>query len=67
MTFAKTLKRETAGGYEITATENYDKFCSVPYYRIEVGKVGDPIVLWTYNTAATTWRRKFKQVVEEFK
>lgn len=66
MTFTKTLKETTKNGIQVQATENYDKYSSAPYYKIVIAKEGDPCALYVIDTARTTWRRKFRQTVEEF-
>lgn len=60
MTFCKVLKQSTIGPDTVTAYENYDKFCSVPYYEIVVSR--DGIGYQVEKTAKTTWRRKFKEM-----
>ena len=60
MTFCKLLAETEKDGKNISAWENTEKFSAVPYYEIYVSENG--IVLQTYKTARTTWKRKYKEL-----
>lgn len=62
MTFCKVLKQATIGGYTVTAYENTEKFCTVPYYEIVTDR--DGIAVDVEKTAKSTWRRKFRQIAD---
>ena len=64
MTIVKQLAREDKNGVAVTATENWDKFTTVPYYEISVSK--DSMAYIEIKTARTTWRRKFREVVAQY-
>ena len=63
MTFYKTLKRENKNGQTVTAYEKYEKFSTVPEYEIVVSK--DSLGYQVIPTARTTWKNKFKNVLNE--
>lgn len=62
MTFCKKLAQATKNGYDIEVWENTNKFESMPYYEITIGKNG--IAYDVIKTAKTTWKRKFKELTE---
>ena len=70
MTFCRVLKKaHTDKGFTIEAQELTEKFSALPYYEIQVYREdndGFGIVYETAKTAATTWRRKFKQLFAEY-
>lgn len=65
MTFCKELKSETVGDYDVSAWEMTEKFERVPRYEISVSK--GSIGLYRYPCARTTWKKKFREVVDELK
>ena len=64
MTVVKQLAREEKNGVAVTATENWDKFTTVPYYEISVSKGSMAYIV--IKTARTTWRRKFREVTAQY-
>ena len=67
MTFGKTLASAKVhdGKYTIIASENVDKFETNSYYRIDIVNA-DGLGFKTIPTARTTWKKKFKEVCEEW-
>ena len=63
MTFYKTLKSENKNDMTVTAYEKTEKFSNVPEYEIvvSIGSFGYDVI----KTARTTWKNKFKKVLEE--
>lgn len=64
MTVVKQLASDERNGIAVTATENWDKYSSVPYYEISVAR--DSMAFIVIKTAKTTWRRKFKEVTAQY-
>ena len=63
MTFYRTLKRENKNGKTVTAYEKTEKFSNVPEYEIVVSENG--LGYEVIKAARTTWKNKFKKVLEE--
>lgn len=64
MTVVKQLASDERNGIAVTATENWDKFSSVPYYEISVARGSTAFLV--IKTARTTWRRKFREVTAQY-
>jgi len=64
MTVVKQLASDERNGIAVTATENWDKFSSVPYYEISVAR--GSMAFLVIKTARTTWRRKFREVTAQY-
>lgn len=63
MTFCKVLKEEKRGADTITAYEKVEKFSAAKSYEICVSRNG--IAYHVEQTAKTTWKRKFNQLMNE--
>lgn len=65
MTFYKELKKADADGAIVTAWEVWEKYSTIPHYEVTVVK--EQMECERYRTARTTWRRKFNEVVNDWK
>lgn len=63
MTFYRTLAETERNGKTVTAYEKTEKFETVPSYEIVVSR--DGMGYLTVPTARTTWRKKFRELVNE--
>ena len=61
MTFCKKLAEAQRGPDTVTAWEEIDKYSACPRYTITESRNG--IAHTVTNTAKTTWKRKFKEIV----
>ena len=62
MTLCKQLASAKKDGYDISVYESIDKFETVSRYEITIEK--DGIAYDVIKTAKTTWKRKFKELIE---
>ena len=63
MTFYEQLKQEQRAGKVITAYRCIEKCETVPSYRITVARNGKTEEV--YKAARTTWKKKFRGVLNE--
>lgn len=69
MTITKKLREETVNGETVTAYASQDKFSDCWKYEIIVTREGQSVVnsFDITETARTTWKRKFDQIVSDLK
>ena len=62
MTICKVLAQGKRDGYDVLVYEKYEKYCGNPYYEIIVAENG--IAKLSEKTAKTTWKKRFKEIID---
>ena len=64
MTVYKTLAHEEKNGIAVSADECWDKFGTVPHYEVTVSH--NSIAFLVIRAAKTTWRKRYKEAVQQY-